>query len=503
MNNSEKVGGPQRQENSFFEFRAMARDCRLKQVPSSGNKLSWAGAREVMINGMKENVWIQCRLDRAFGNAEWFTLFPNAHSMYLEKTGSDHRPIFASVAGQERRRTGRFMFDKRWCKKPEIAEVIKRGWCRNFAAGHGSVTERITSCRQELCKWKRSANVNLNKNIKKLRSDLDREESKINPDLDRLPILRVELEKAFTEEEDYWKQKCKNTWLQSGDQNTKVFHGWVKSRKLKNRVHSLLDSSGQEKFAEEVMGDIVVAYFQDLFQSSGPTDATELLDGMEPRITDRMNRGLIRPVTDAEIKKAVKAIKSDSTPGVDGMTGQFFQKFWHIVGPHVTKEVRDFYESGQLSADWNYTEICLLPKVLNPNQMKDLRPISLCSVVYKIVSKVFSDRLKVVLPHIISPSQGAFNAGRLISDNILIAHEMVHGLRTNPSCKSEYIAIKTDMSKVYDRVEWDFLEKLFIKLGFHTTWISWIMSCVRSVSYSVLLNGQSYGHFVPHRGIRQ
>lgn len=123
------------------------------------------------------------------------------------------------------------------------------------------------------------------------------------------------------------------------------------------------------------------------------------------------------------------------------------------MGLQVTQEVRSFFESGQLPADWNYTEICLLPKVQNPNQMKYLRQISLCSVVYKIVSKVLSDRLKRVLPQIISPAQGAFFAGRLISDNILIAHEMVHDLRTNPSCKSEYIAIKTDMYKAYDRVE--------------------------------------------------
>ena len=102
---------------------------------------------------------------------------------------------------------------------------------------------------------------------------------------------------------------------------------------------------------------------------------------MTPRISERMNRGLIKPVSDAEIKKAVKAIKSDSSPGIDGMTGQFFQKFWSIVGPQVILEVRSFFESGQLPADWNFTEICLLPKVQNPNQMKDLRPISLCSVV--------------------------------------------------------------------------------------------------------------------------
>lgn len=224
---------------------------------------------------------------------------------------------------------------------------------------------------------------------------------------------------------------------------------------------------------------------------------------MNPRVTDRMNQSLTKPISDAEVKRAVKAIKSDSAPGSDGMTGHFFQKYWPVIEKQVTKEVKDFFDSGSCPADWNFTQICLLPKVPNPMHMKDLRPISLCSVAYKIISKILCTRLKVILPFIVSPTQGAFVAGRLISDNLLIAHEMIHGLKTNPNCRKEFIAIKTDMSKAYDRVEWTFLEALFIKMGFDAKWIAWIMACISSVSYTVLLNGQTHGRIVPERGIRQ
>lgn len=150
-----------------------------------------------------------------------------------------------------------------------------------------------------------------------------------------------------------------------------------------------------------------------------------------------MNQSLTKPVSDIEIKRAVKAIKSDSSPGADGMTGNFFQHYWNITGQQVTKEVKEFFNGGEIASEWNFTQICLLPKKPNPHLMTDLRPIRLCSVVYKIISNVLCNRLKNVLPHIISPEQGAFVAGRLISDNLLIAHEMIHGLKTNPNCKKK------------------------------------------------------------------
>lgn len=132
-----------------------------------------------------------------------------------------------------------------------------------------------------------------------------------------------------------------------------------------------------------------------------------------------------------------------------------------------------------------------------------MRPISLCSVQYKIISKILCNRLKLIHPDIISETQGAFVAGRLISDSILIAHEMMHSLKANDRVFDSFMAVKTDMPKAYDRVEWNFLEILMEKMGFDHVWIRWIMACVRSVSFSILMNGNEHGFIKSERGIRQ
>ena len=121
----------------------------------------------------------------------------------------------------------------------------------------------------------------------------------------------------------------------------------------------------------------------------------------------------------------------------------------------------------------------------------------------EIISKILSSRLKRILPSIVSETQSAFVTNRLITDNIFVAQEIFHALRTNQTCKEKFVAIKTDMSKAYDRVEWSFMEALLLKFGFDAQWVQLIMKCVSSVSYQVLINGEAKGHIKPSRGLRQ
>lgn len=133
----------------------------------------------------------------------------------------------------------------------------------------------------------------------------------------------------------------------------------------------------------------------------------------------------------------------------------------------------------------------------------DYRPIALCSTHYKIIAKILCKRMKPILSALVSPHQSAFIAGRSISDNVFITHEILHYLRTSSAKKHCSMAVKTDMSKEYDRLEWTFLREVMNRFGFHPTWILWIMECFSSVSYSYLVNGSALGRVKQSRGIRQ
>lgn len=245
------------------------------------------------------------------------------------------------------------------------------------------------------------------------------------------------------------------------------------------------------------------AFYKNLYSSEGTTNIEQILSQVPRKVTDNMNAFLCRPFTEVEVKEALFQMSPLKAPGPDGYPAHFFQRNWDICGDDITRTVLEVLNGDEWPGDINSTFIVLIPKVPNPASVGQFRPISLCNVVYKIISKVLANRLKIVLPDIISKEQSAFVSGRIISDNIIVAYECLHFMRTNGTKRNGHCALKLDMSKAYDRVEWHYLFGIMERLGFRNKWIDLIRKCVTTASFSIIFNGKPLEKFKPSRGIRQ
>ena len=244
----------------------------------------------------------------------------------------------------------------------------------------------------------------------------------------RILEVQDELNHLLEQEEIYWRQRSRVSWMRDGDKNTKYFHAFCNQRRQTNLIHGLRDDAGVWQTDKCKMTKIAVQYFQNIFTSSKPEVGAinSCLDGMEGVVTEEMNMSLLEDFTSDEVSVALKQMYPTKAPGPDGMSAIFYQTYWEVVGPEVTQAVLSVLRSGYLLRKINYTHITLVPKIKNPEKISDFRPISLCNVIYKIVSKILANRLKKVLPHVISESQSAFVPGRLITDNVLVAFEVMH-----------------------------------------------------------------------------
>lgn len=144
---------------------------------------------------------------------------------------------------------------------------------------------------------------------------------------------------------------------------------------------------------------------------------------IKKRISPDMVSQMIRPYIRSEIEDALAEMHPCKSPGPNGFPALFYKKFWDFVGDDVCGLVLDFLNHGHMPEGLNYTYVVLIPKVKNTSKMTELRPISLCNVSYKLISKVLANRLKGLLPSIIDENQSAFVPGRLITDNVILSSE--------------------------------------------------------------------------------
>lgn len=290
LDNDEKEGGPRRWEGSFVAFRSFVTQTGLWDIPHTGNHLSWRGTRY--------NHAIQSRLDRAMGNCSWFETFPATFSEYLRFEGSDHRPLITYLDASSKKKRGLFRFDRRLATKPEVRSLVQEEWNPSI-----SVLSRLNNIRQSLVEWTKTQNVKNKDSIHKAQRDLDTALSSLTPDPELIDILTTELDKAYAEEELYWRQRSRILWLQHGDRNSSFFHAVTRGRKAINSFSVIESESGETIHGEDRITDTISQFYQALFSSTGTGDPQVVTDALSPVIQPEDNEHLTSLPSDMEIKK--------------------------------------------------------------------------------------------------------------------------------------------------------------------------------------------------------
>uniref|UniRef100_A0A803PU32 Reverse transcriptase domain-containing protein n=1 Tax=Cannabis sativa TaxID=3483 RepID=A0A803PU32_CANSA len=445
----------------------------LQPLYPLGSPFTWT-------NRQKQSSHTQERLDWCLSNTDWDANFPNPRLCHGDFFGSDHRPLILTLhhPADQSKHVPRFIFDRLWMSEPGFEDCLRDAWTLNNHTHHSNsltgFNEKLYNCSSRLKQRKQS----------------------LGP-----PLTTQICEK----EEEYWQQRSHVAWLQLGDKNTRYLHRVAFMRCQTNKILSLQCSNGSTANDTTSILTTIEHYFAHMFQSQSPGDdiIDFVLSGITECLTEEEIELLQATFSANEIKKATFQLSHDKAPGLDGFSDCFFQKNWHLLGKDINTAPQSFLNGDADLAAIKKTLIVLIPKRPNPEKITDYRPISLWSTFYKIISRILVNRLKPILSRIISPSQSAFLPNRLISDNIIIGQEVMHSLSHRKSGRLGWMALKLDMAKAFDRVEWVFVRRVMEKFSFPQRFINLVMACVSTATFSFSINQQVLGHLKPSRGIRQ
>ncbi|XP_026417308.1 uncharacterized protein LOC113312787 [Papaver somniferum] len=311
-----------------------------------------------------------------------------------------------------------------------------------------------------------------------------------------------QLEMWFDIKTEFYKQKSGDKFIVDMDNNSKYFHTLANRRMFRKNIDCLYDSHGAWYDNREDIANILVSHFSSVSCSVMNHIHDDVFDIIPTVITNDFSEFLTRIPSADDVFQVVKDMASWCSPGPDGFRAGFYHVNWDIVGNDVVQAVQSFFSSGYMPREFNKTYLSLIPKNDKAKYPADFRPIGLCNTIYKIISKILANRIKPYLKRIISPFQSAFVPGRAIQDNIIIAHEMVHTMKHKEG-NSDSMALKLDLSKAFDRLEWSFILGMLKKLGFPEKFCKYIEQCIPTTKISILLNGSPTSAYNPTRGLRQ
>ncbi|XP_074277721.1 uncharacterized protein LOC141601346 [Silene latifolia] len=445
------------------DFRQCMSYCEVNDIQAYGSFYTWK-------NKQDPTTGVFSRIDRFLVNIDWILLYPDSKAYFMNESNFDHCPCIVSRKPDIPARKLSFRYFNMWSLDPQFKEIIQHEWNRTVVGV--KMYQMVTKLR------------NLKKPLKLLNknkfSDVER-----TADMARLILddLQTQLH-----------QNPNDTQLSLAEREAADSYATLQKAKISYLKQKSKDPQDIEKAFLE--------YYEGLLGTSNHTTKVHKATVRSGKVVDEsLSNILLQPVTHEEIKSGFFSIAASKSPGPDGFNSQFFKDSWEIVGPGICDAIKDFFSTGKLLKQLNTTNITLIPKVSNPTSVLEFRPIACCNIIYKCIPKLLCNKLGKVLPDLVSINQGGFIKGRNIVENVLICQDLVR--LYNRKAASPRCLVNIHLRKAYDSVEWDFISHMLHHMKSPAQFIGWIMSYVTSPTYSLTLNGNSFGFFKGKCGLRQ
>ena len=354
-------------------------------------------------------------------------------------------------------------------------------------------------CAKVRNKLQRHEKLQLERKLEKLKA---RSTSGETRDIEEYLLAKEKMKLLELKELDAIKTRTKVQFLEEGEKSTRYFFSLEKCRKADQTIRLLTKQNLDAISEPEDILKETHDFYKSLFDAEpGDEHATnQFLNDSFPKLTDSAKEICEGPIAEGELRKAVQSMENNKSPGLDGLTANFYKKFWGLLSKNLTIVFNYAYENGQLSTSQRRGVISLLFKKGDRTQLKNWRPITLLNTDYKILTKALANRLQRVLPSIIHSDQTASIKGRTINDNIRLLHDVITYANEN---NLPLAVISVDQLKAFDRVSHDYLLKTLESFGFGPSFIKWIKTIYNCACSSVKPNGWMTAFIDLGRGLRQ
>ncbi|XP_049399717.1 uncharacterized protein LOC125863742 [Solanum stenotomum] len=496
----EKLGGIPYNMRKSLDFIGVIEACGLMDLGFNGPRFTWSNQR-----GINFRIWK--RLDRAMVNDRWLKDMPQTNITHLPSVGSDHCPLLMEMNARPDNHIKYFRFLNCWADQPSFTETVTDCWKRPIEGNPmWTFHQKMKRLAATLSVWSKMQIGDNYAKVKDFEARVKEAEDNLihnNTEEQRSKLhgINAEYIRFMKMEDSILKQKTQLHWFREGDSNSKYFHALIRGRRRRLFIHKILNDNADWVQGDEQIAKAACEHFQNIF-----TGEEKFIDEIPmnciPRMVDQVQNDRMKELpTMEELKEVVYSMNPNSAAGPDGMNGYFFQKCWSIIKKDLLAVIHAFFSGQMLPKYFSHACLVLLPKVKNPNKLTEFRPISLSNFTNKIISKLLCLRLTPILPSLISSNQSGFVKGRSISENIMLAQEIIHQLK-QPNIGSN-VVIKLDMAKAYDRVSWSYICLVLRRMGFDEVFIDMVWRIMANNWYSIIINGKRHGFFHSTRGLKQ